>query len=103
MIVGGSLRALQFTALNAIAFADVESARMGQATSLSGMFQQLSLSVGVAIGGYALQLLGVARGVGATDVGNFGPAFFVVAFCSLQSVWWFLALPKDAGASLARR
>lgn len=103
LIVSGCARALQFTALNALGWAEVESARMGQATALAGMVQQLSLSVGVAVGGYALQLLGWMNDRSATDVDNFGPAFFVVAFFSLQSVWWMLALPRDAGGEMARR
>ena len=103
LVVAGSFRALQFTSLNALSYAEVEPARMGQASSLSGMVQQLSLSIGVATGGYALEAAGALTGRAATAVENFGPAFFVVAFCSLQSTWLFLRLPKDAGEELAGR
>jgi EmrB/QacA subfamily drug resistance transporter len=103
LVVAGSVRALQFTSLGAIAYADVDAVRMGQATSLSGMIQQLSLSLGVAAAGYALQLLGALYDRPATSAANFGPAFFAVAFVSLQSVWVFARLGPGDGASLARR
>lgn len=103
LVVAGSFRALQFTSLNALAYADVEPARMSDASSLAGMMQQLALSVGVAAGGYALELTGAYFGREATHVGNFGFAFFAVAFCSLQSVWLFVRLPADAGAELSGR
>ena len=39
------------------------------------MMQQLSLSLGVAIGGYLLQIVGLLNGRPATDVHNFYVAF----------------------------
>ena len=50
LLVGGCFRSLQFTSLNAIAYADVSSRDMSYATSLSSVAQQLSLSIGVALG-----------------------------------------------------
>ena len=41
LLVSGCCRSLQFTSLNAISYADVDATRMGQASSLSGMLQQL--------------------------------------------------------------
>ena len=49
LFVGGFFRSLQFTALNALAYADVAQERMSSATSLSSVAQQLALSCGVAI------------------------------------------------------
>ena len=47
LLVSGCCRSLQFTSLNAISFADVDDSRMAQGSTLSGMLQQLSLSLGV--------------------------------------------------------
>src|SRR5690606_29032900 len=55
LFVSGCFRSLQFTAINAISYAEVDPVRMSQASSLAGMMQQLSLSLGVAIGGYLLE------------------------------------------------
>ena len=103
LLVSGCFRSLQFTALNAISYAEAGQAEMSQATSLAGMMQQLSLSLGVAIGGYALQLAGWASGREATDVHNFYIAFVAVAAVSASSAWMMWRLPRDAGAEMAGR
>ena len=41
-----------------ISYAESTRARLGQASSMAGMMQQLSLSTGVAIGGYLLEAAG---------------------------------------------
>ena len=103
LFVSGCCRSLQFTSLNAISFADVEPARMGEASSLSGMLQQLSLALGVAIGGYTLEIVGLIAGRPATDLGNFSWGFLVVGFISASSAWWAWRLPQNAGAEMAGR
>ena len=103
LLVSGCLRSLQFTSLNAITFAEIDSPRMGQASSLSGMMQQLALSLGVAIGGYLLELLGVLAGREATDVHNFYWAFLGVGLVAASSAWWMWRLPRHAGAEMAGR
>jgi hypothetical protein len=55
LFVGGFLRSLEFTSLNAIAFAEIDALQMSRAVSLSSVAQQLSLSLGVAAGAGALQ------------------------------------------------
>ena len=71
LLVSGFFRSLQFTSLNAISYADVDSKTMGQASSLSGMLQQLALSLGVAIGGYSLEIFGALGDRPATALPNF--------------------------------
>jgi EmrB/QacA subfamily drug resistance transporter len=101
LLVSGCFRSLQFTSLNAISYAEVDSARMGQASSLAGMMQQLSLSLGVAIGGYLLQGIGLLQQRPATDVHNFYLAFVVVGLISASSAWMMWKLPRNAGAEMA--
>jgi EmrB/QacA subfamily drug resistance transporter len=103
LLVSGCFRSLQFTSLNAISYAEVDSRRMGQASSLSGMMQQLSLSLGVAVGGYALQVVGEVSGRPATAVQNFYIAFVVVGLISASSAWMMWRLPRNAGAEMAGR
>ena len=103
LLVSGCFRSLQFTSLNAISYAEVDSPRMGQASSLAGMVQQLSLSAGIAIGGYLLEIMGAVTGRPATDVGNFYLAFAGVALISASSAWLMARLPSDAGAQMAGR
>jgi len=103
LLISGFFRSLQFTSLNAISYAEVDSRRMGQASSMAGMMQQLSLSLGVAIGGYLLEIVGVLHGRPATDVGNFYFAFLGVGLISASSVWMMWGLPRNAGAEMSGR
>jgi len=103
LLISGCARSLQFTSLNAISYAEVDSPRMGQASSLSGMVQQLSLSLGVAIGGYSLELTGALLGREAADVRNFYLAFLFVGLISASSAWFMARLPRNAGAEMAGR
>jgi EmrB/QacA subfamily drug resistance transporter len=103
LLISGCLRSLQFTSLNAISYAEVDSPRMGQASSMSGMLQQLSLSLGVAIAGYLLEIVGVVGGQPATAVVNFYWAFLGVGLISMSSAVWMWRLPRNAGAEMAGR
>ena len=55
LLVGGFFRSLQFTSINAIAYAEVVPARMSRATTLASVGQQLSISTGVAVGALAVE------------------------------------------------
>ena len=103
LLASGCFRSLQFTSLNAIVYADVENARMGDASSLAAMAQQLSLAIGVTIGGYALGLASAATGEPLEAVVNFGFAFLTVGLISASSIAMMLRLAPDAGAEMAGR
>jgi EmrB/QacA subfamily drug resistance transporter len=103
LLLSGCFRSLQFTSLNAISYAEVDSQRLGQASSLAGMMQQLALSFGVAIGGYLLEIVGLVADRPATDVGNFYFAFLGVGLISASSAWFMWRLPRTAGAHMAGR
>ena len=62
LFAGGCFRSMQFTSINAIAYADVSHRDMSSATSLSSVSQQLALSVGVALGAGALETSTWMRG-----------------------------------------
>src|SRR5690606_14023875 len=55
LFLGGCFRSLQFTSLNAVGYAEISKREMSYATSLSSVAQQLSLSMGVAFGAFALE------------------------------------------------
>ncbi|AZG75398.1 DHA2 family efflux MFS transporter permease subunit [Methylocystis rosea] len=103
LLVGGFFRSLEFTALNAIAYADVDQDAMSRATSFASVAQQLSLSTGVAIGAAALEATRALRGGGALQAADFTPAFIVVALISTLSVMSFLPLARNAGDDLTGR
>jgi EmrB/QacA subfamily drug resistance transporter len=103
LLVGGFFRSLQFTSLNALAYAEIEPRHMSRATTLSSVGQQLSLSFGVGLGALLLHATLVFHGrdqLGATD---FSPAYFAIAAISLLSLLFFAPLPRDAGAEISGR
>ncbi len=103
LLVGGFFRSLQFTALNAICYADVPRDSMSNATSFAAVGQQLSLSTGVAIGAAALETVRATHHGGALRAADFAPAFFIVAAISALSLFSFLRLAPNAGDELTGR
>jgi EmrB/QacA subfamily drug resistance transporter len=102
LLLGGYFRSLQFTGVNAIAYADIDQAQMSQAVSFASVAQQLALSVGVALGAGVVQFAH-NRHAGELTLADFHWAFLVVALVSASSVFAFARLPAGAGASLASR
>ena len=103
LLAGGFFRSLQFTSVNVIAFAEVEPARMSRATSLVAVAQQLSQSVGVALGALALETVLRFNGQHALVAEDFPPAFLLVGLVSASSILLFARMPPDAGAEMADR
>jgi EmrB/QacA subfamily drug resistance transporter len=100
LFAAGVFRSLQFTAVNALAYADIEAAQLSKATSLYAAAQQLSLSAGVTFAAAALEVARENAG-GALGAAEFPPAFFAVALVSATSLLFFLPLKGDAGAKLS--
>lgn len=103
LVAGGFVRSLQFTSINTLAFADIARARMGAATSLSSVGQQVSLSSGVAVAALVLETLLNLRGETVLRVEDFHAAFLAVSLITAASVLVFLRLKPDAGAALTAR
>ncbi len=101
LLLGGCFRSLQFTSINAIGYADVSSRDMSSATSISGAVQQLSLSIGVALGAFVVETAARLRGGGELIAADFTPAFLVVATISALSTFAFARLKPDAGAEMS--
>ena len=97
---GGVFRSLQFTSINAIGFAEIDTPLMSHATSFSQMAQRLSMSFGVAISAF---ILNHVSGGGKVTVEAFSVAFVTVGAVSALSLISFSKLDHDAGASLSGR
>jgi EmrB/QacA subfamily drug resistance transporter len=101
LFAGGFLRSLQFTALNAMSYSDVDHAQASYATSLYTVVQQLSLSFGVVLAAFVLEAAQWWRAEEALTPMDFTIAFLVVALVSTSAVWQFIALSPGAGASVS--
>ncbi len=100
-VLGGFSRSLQFTSLNAIAFADVEQSRMSHATSLSSVAQQLAAGFGVTVAAMTLQVVTTLQGHQILVSSDFAWSFLVMGLLTSCSVFFFLALDARSGAALA--
>ena len=98
----GFFRSLEFTTLATMAYADVERDRLSRATTVSSMFQQISMSFGVAVAAGLLHALPSWRGATATTTVDFSSAFLIVGILSGLSSLVFALMPRNAGEDLQR-
>jgi MFS family permease len=102
LLISGVFRSLQFSAMNALIYADLGAPSMSQATSFSSAATQLSLSLGVAVAALTLEAEQMLRGNSAILVDDFTVAFLVAGFISALAALAFWRLPEDAGSELTR-
>ena len=101
LLAGGFFRSLQFTALNALSYADIPRNDMSPASSLANVTQQLALSLGVTLGAAALETTATLRGHAKVQAADFSVAFVVIAVISAMSFWFNLVLAHNAGAEVS--
>src|SRR5208283_1483339 len=94
---------LEFTALNAISYADIDPPRMSRATSFASVSQQMSGALGVAVAAVCIQIIQIGFGDQTLTARDLSIAFVLVAIVSSLSVVIFARLKPDAGASLAAK
>lgn len=100
LIGAGFLRSLFFTSANALVFADVEDRDASQATAIAAASQQISIALGVAVGGGILEATAMLTGE-PVGLSAFSTAFFIVAGITVLAVIPFLRLRPDAGNSVS--
>lgn len=105
LFLSGLTRSVQFTAVNALTFADVPQARMTGANTLSNMAQQMAMGGGVALGALALRFAefvnpGEAPGIPAAD---FQIAFFIIGLVALVAALDAIRLHPSAGEAIRGR
>jgi EmrB/QacA subfamily drug resistance transporter len=101
LLAGGFIRSLQFTGLNALAYADIGEAEMSGASTFSAMMQQFSLSVGAGTAALALHVTLVQRSGETLIASDFQPAYLAVGGIVMASSLLFLGLNRDAGAHVS--
>ncbi|MGD9739877.1 MAG: MFS transporter, partial [Bauldia sp.] len=99
LLIGGFFRSLQFTSLNSIAYDEVTPERMSRATSMTSVFQQLSLSVGISYAAIALTLS--SGGSEILERTDFIVPFIAIGGVVALSALVYFFLPKNAGAEMS--
>ncbi len=101
LVASGFLRSLFFTSTNALAFAEIDERRdASQATAIAAALQQVTVAIGVAVGGGILESVHFVTGQ-PIGPAAFSLAFMLVGAISVAALVPFLALPKGAGASVS--
>ena len=101
LIANGFFQSLQFMAYNTIAYADIPREDMSAATSFYTTFQQMSLTLGIAVSAAALAASIAAMGHQQPMLPDFSAAFLFVAAVSLFAPLLATRLDKAAGAELS--
>jgi EmrB/QacA subfamily drug resistance transporter len=99
-LIMGFAQSLQFSALNAISFADIERERMSHATGLAQVLQQFAFGMGVAVASVLLQASLALRQASDLAFMDFTATFFLLAFAALMAVPFYYRLAPDAGRDL---
>ncbi len=101
LALGGLFRSLQFSALNALAFADLPAERLSAGTSLFGTVQQLAPALGVVLATAVLDASAALAGRPELGGGDFAAAFLVAAAMIAASAPLHARLAPDAGAAVS--
>jgi EmrB/QacA subfamily drug resistance transporter len=101
LLVAGFFQSLQYTATQAMSYADIEQPQMATATSILSMSQQLSRGFGIALAAAVLHWSLAARGATALTTFDFMMAFGVGAFLALANLPFGWVLHHDAAAAVS--
>ena len=101
LLIAGFFLSLQFTATQAIGYADIANPQMSTATSIASMAQQLSRGFGVAIVAVLLHLSLSWRGAADLSLIDFRVAFAGATMLVLGCVVYCLPLAPDAAAEVS--
>lgn len=100
LTLSGFFRALQFTCMSALAYADLNLEQLSAGTSIASVAQQISMSLGVAVGAGLLHAVTTMAGTAAPGPASFAPTFLIVGLFPVASILVFMRLPADAGAEM---
>jgi MFS family permease len=101
LLVAGFFQSLQFTATQAMTYADVPQPLMSTATSVASMTQQLSRGFGISTVAVLLHLSLAWRGGASLSTADFMVAFAGAAIMAALSLFYGWTLAPDAAAEVS--
>ncbi len=101
LLLLGYLQSLQFTAMNAMSFADISERGMSQAASFSSTTIQLSLSMGVGIAAQLLHFSVSSSNRTTIQADDFWMAFLSFGTCTVLSAFLYRRLAATAGSTVS--
>jgi EmrB/QacA subfamily drug resistance transporter len=103
LLISGFVRSLQFSALNTLAYADIDTVDMARANALYSVLQQLFLAIGVASAAYLLELRLLWADRVELTAGDFSFALIVLSVFSSLALFSYAKLGAGAGATISGR
>jgi EmrB/QacA subfamily drug resistance transporter len=103
LLVSGFMRSLQFSALNTLAYADIEHKDVARANALYTVLQQLFLAVGVAVAAFLLDARLWWSGRDELVAADFSFALLMVSAVSAFALLSYRKLDASAGSSISGR
>ncbi|MCH4090110.1 MFS transporter [Acetobacter sp.] len=101
LLASGAVQAIQFSAYNSIAYADLPEERMSSATSFYSTFQQMMLSAGICVAALAVTVSRAVQDHPQAVAADFRVGFLVVGALTCLAVPLAGLLRPDAGASVS--
>ncbi len=101
LLVGGFFRSLQFTAYNALAYAELQRTQISAATSFYSAVQQLSLTIGITVGAASLQVAMLLSHHDVPGTSDFRLAFVVIAALAMLAAPMSLMMPRAVGEEMS--
>jgi len=103
LATGGIFRSLQFTAVNTLTYAELNSNQMSKASTLAAMAQQLGISLGVGCAALVLNLSMSWREASSLERVDVMWGFIVIGLITATSFFSFRRLPENATAALENK
>jgi EmrB/QacA subfamily drug resistance transporter len=103
LLISGFSRSIEFTAIQALGYADLPVGLTARATGFSSMAQQVWLSFGVGLVALIMQLGREWHGHAVIAPDDIAPAYYTIAALCLAAAGVFARLPRGAGAELNLR
>jgi EmrB/QacA subfamily drug resistance transporter len=100
--VYGFLIAMQYTAMNSLAYANIGEEQMSAATSIMSTVQQLALSFGVAIAAIIIKVLSYQMTIVGLSIRLFHCTFLMTSLLTLSAAFVFIKLKQEDGHELIR-
>jgi EmrB/QacA subfamily drug resistance transporter len=101
LTAAGFFRTLQFTCMSSLTYADLPVARMSYGTSIASVVQQVSMSLGVAVGATVLHIVTELSGASGPTTASFVPTFLIVGAIPVLAIFVFIQLSPNAGAEMS--
>jgi EmrB/QacA subfamily drug resistance transporter len=101
LLMTGFFRTLQFTCMSALTYADLETQRMSNGTSIASVAQQISMSLGVAVGATVLHIATGLSGETTPGPAAFMPTLLIVGAIPMIAIYYFARLSPSAGEEMS--